>query len=109
MNNIQFQIAEFVSQREWQKFHTIKNLCMAISVEAGELMEIVEWRSDEELKAPLPAKLASIRDEIADIMICCLSLCNVTGIDPDEAMKDKLQKDELKYPAEVYRGRPPRL
>lgn len=100
-NNFQEKMEEFVDERNWMKYHNPKNLSMAISVEASELMEIFQWMTIEESKT-LSVDNAKIRnqlkDEIADIMIYCFSLANVTNLDLSEAIASKMVRNQNRFP-----------
>ena len=95
-------VADFVAERDWERYHAPKNLAAAISVEAAELQEIFLWR---ELDDPMDDKRAEIEGEIADIAICLINFCNRSGIDLDRVVRSKLLRAAEKYPAERVRGR----
>jgi NTP pyrophosphatase (non-canonical NTP hydrolase) len=97
----------FVAEREWERFHSPKNLAMGLSVEAAELMEHFLWVEGEPSRAVAhdPAKLGEVADEMADVACYLLALSNTLGVDLSEAILAKLAKTALKYPAEKYRGR----
>src|SRR5947209_15957652 len=100
-------VRRFAAEREWQPFHSPKNLSMGLAVEAAELMEHFLWVSTEESRQVVqdPAKLAEVADEIADVACYILNLGNTLGIDLSEAILAKIAKNAVKYPAEKYRGR----
>ena len=100
-------VANFVDARDWQPFHTPKNLSMSIAIEAAELMERFQWLTTEEAGAAVedPAELAAVTDELADIVIYCLSLSNALDLDVSSAVLGKLQTNEHRYPADEFRGR----
>ncbi|MEJ2735818.1 MAG: nucleotide pyrophosphohydrolase [Anaerolineae bacterium] len=100
-------VAGFVNDRDWQPFHTPKNLSMSIAIEAAELMEHFQWLTTEETHADVedPDKRAAVADELADIVIYCLSLSNALGLDVSSAVLGKLQANEHRYPADEFRGR----
>ncbi len=97
----------FVSERDWEQFHSPKNLVMGLSVEAAELMEHFLWIDNEGSKqiAQNAAELGEVADEMADVACYLLALANVLGIDLSDAIMSKLAKSALKYPSEKYRGR----
>src|SRR5262245_13516223 len=97
----------FVSEREWEKYHTPKNLAMSVAIEAGELMEHFQWLEPAEsfASADVPEVKAEIADELADVLCYALSLSNVLQIDLSSAVLGKLAKNAKKYPAERFRGR----
>lgn len=94
------RIRVFVDEREWGRFHSPKNLAMSIAIEAAELMEIVQWVSTEEAYASSADSdtLQQIEDEVADVMIYCMSLANVVGFDLAQAIARKIAKNGRKYP-----------
>lgn len=100
-------VRNFVEERAWQPFHSPKNLAMGIAVEAAELMECFLWLdlpASREV-ANDPAKREAIADEMADIACYLVNLSNVLGIDLSEALRAKMLKNALKYPADQYRGK----
>ena len=100
-------VADFVNSREWQPFHGPKNLSMSIAIEAAELMEHFQWLTTQEAQAAVtdPRERVAVADELADIMIYCLSLSNALDLDITSAVLGKLQTNEHRYPADEFRGR----
>lgn len=100
-------VAAFVDARDWQPFHNVKNLSMSIAIEAAELMERFQWLTTEEAQAAVEDsdEQAAVADELADILIYCLSLSNALDLDVSSAVLGKLQTNEHRYPAEEFRGR----
>lgn len=101
------RVLAFVQERDWEQFHSPKNLSMALAAESGELMEHFLWT---ESKASLevardPKKRPKIEDEIADVVIYALEFANMCGIDLAAAIEAKLVKNAVKYPVEKSRGR----
>ena len=94
-------IREFAQQRDWERFHTPKNLAMALSVEVAELVELFQWITPEESVALVdtPEGRAAVEDEIADIAIYLLRLADVMGVDVAEALRHKLQTNDDRFPA----------
>jgi len=92
---------EFARQRDWIRFHTPKNLAMALTGEVGELVELFQWlepdASFQVAKAPATAR--AVRDELADVLIYLAHLAAVLGVDLDEAVRTKLASNARKYPA----------
>ncbi len=99
-------VADFVAEREWQRYHDAKNLSMSIAIETAELMEHFQWTRNEELTVVTSDERVSIeiRDEIADIACYLLALANVLEIDLADALRDKIEKNKRKYPADEFRG-----
>lgn len=100
-------VASFVNARDWQQFHTPKNLAMALAIEAAELMEHFQWLEPQESKdvARDAAKRDAAGEELADVICYALAMANELGIDVATTMHAKMQKNALKYPAEEFRGR----
>jgi len=100
-------VRRFAADREWEPYHTPKNLAMGAAIEAAELMEHFLWvdgpGSLELMKDP--DRREQVADEIADVACHLFNLCNVVGLDLSEAFRAKMAKNDLKYPAEQYRGR----
>ena len=91
----------FCAARDWHRYHTPKNLVMALSVEAAELVEHFQWATPEESLNPTPRQRAEVADEIADVLIYLTELADVLGIDPIAAAREKIVKNAVKYPAPV--------
>ena len=100
-------VEEFVVERDWAQFHSPKNLSMALSVEAAELMELFTWHTAEsstELMREGQVRTAAA-EEIADVIIYAMALANRTGIDLAEAIVQKIEKNRKKYPVSEFKGR----
>ncbi|HEV3006713.1 MAG TPA: nucleotide pyrophosphohydrolase [Pirellulales bacterium] len=100
-------VREFVAARDWQQFHTPKNLSMSLAIEAAELMEHFQWLTPEQARAVAeqPEKLTQVGEELADVVCYALALANELQLDVARALRDKMVKNERKYPAEEYRGK----
>jgi NTP pyrophosphatase (non-canonical NTP hydrolase) len=100
-------IANFVAQRDWQQFHSPKNLSMSLAIEAAELMEHFQWLTIDQSRsiATEPDKLSEVADELADVLCYALALANELQIDVSAAIHSKMIKNERKYPAAEFRGR----
>ncbi|MBN1139751.1 MAG: nucleotide pyrophosphohydrolase [Anaerolineae bacterium] len=100
-------VAAFVDARDWRPFHTAKNLSMSIAIEAAELMERFQWLTPDEALAAVgePAERAAVAEELADIVIYCLSLSNALDLDLSSAVLGKLRTNEHRYPVGEFRGR----
>ena len=97
-------VDEFVSERDWHQFHAPKNLSMALSIEAAELMEHFQWISMDESRNPDPDKLSQIGEELADVLCYAMAMANELNIDIATAMKNKMVKNRQKYPQETFKG-----
>lgn len=91
----------FTDERNWNQFHSPKNLAMALTGEVGELVEIFQWLTEEESKkvADDPKTARAVRDELADVTLYLVRLCNVLNVDLNEAITHKIQTNSQKYPA----------
>ena len=94
-------IGEFASERNWDKYHTPKNLSMALSVESSELVEIFQWLTQEESKNIDSKDIQSVKDEVADILIYLIRIADKLDIDLEEAVLEKIKKNTKKYPVEL--------
>jgi dCTP diphosphatase len=102
---IKDRITEFIKERNWEQFHTPKNLAIAIGAEVGELLECFQWKTDAEINNMIEQNdIENIADEIADIYTYLISLCNSMNIDLEKAVCDKLEKNKLKYPVDKSFG-----
>ncbi len=101
------EVNRFVAERDWEQFHSPKNLSMSIAIEAAELMEHFQWNtvSEARLLTRDPEKYEEVIREVADIAIYLLSLCRALNIDLSRAIGEKLQLNRKKYPLEEYWGR----
>jgi len=99
-------IEQFMKDRDWDQFHSIKNLVMALSVECAELVELFQWTPEEEsnqLQSD-PKKLDRVRDEVADITIYLIRILQKTGINLEKAVADKMRQNAEKYPIAQAKG-----
>jgi len=101
------QLRQFVAERDWAQFHDPKNLAMLVGSEAGELVAEYRWVRNEQADAHShdPAARARIAAEVGDVGLALLLLCDRIGLDPLEAMRDKLAANRRKYPVETARGK----
>ena len=97
-------LREFTNERDWEQFHSPKNLAMALSVEVAEIVEIFQWLTQEESRALNADKLKKVKEEIADVMIFLTNLADKLGIDVLEAAKEKIEVNKKKYPVEKAKG-----
>jgi NTP pyrophosphatase (non-canonical NTP hydrolase) len=97
-------LRKFVAERDWDQFHSPKNLAMALSVEAAELLEHFQWLTEAESHRLPPEKRAQVRDEMADVLVYLVRLADKLDVDLLDAARKKIEKNALKYPAERVRG-----
>lgn len=98
------RLREFANARDWDKFHSPKNLSMALSVEASELVECFQWLTEEQSISLSGDQLAAVADEIADVQLYLIRLADKVGVDIDLAVEKKFKKNEIKYPVEKVKG-----
>ncbi len=105
MDDLRDAIKRFMGERDWEKFHSPKNLAMALSVEVAEIVEHFQWLAEEQSQDLPPEKLAEVREELGDVMIYLTELADKLGIDPVEAARAKVEINGHKYPAGLVRGK----
>jgi dCTP diphosphatase len=98
------QLDRFASERDWQPFHSPKNLASALVVEAGELLEHFQWMTEEQSRGLTPAQRDEVGAEVADVLLYLVQLASALGIDPVAAAQAKLQVNAQRYPIERARG-----
>ena len=105
MDTLTKRLRQFAEERDWQQFHSPKNLASALVVETAELLEHFQWLTEQQSRDLDAEKLSEVKDEIGDILIYLLRLADELGIDPMEAASDKLEKNAEKYPADKVKGK----
>lgn len=108
LNQIRLRIRAFAEAREWERFHTPKNLAMALAVEAAELMEPLQWLTTDEaaeVGTSDPETLAAVTDELADVAIYLVRLADVLGVELPAAIDRKLERNAERFPVDTVRGR----
>ncbi len=107
VNLVAKQLRIFADERDWHKFHTPKNLAMALVGEAAELSEIFQWLTADESSRIMERveQAEQVRDELADVMSYCIRLADILGVDLGEAISKKIAKNAAKYPVDLAKGR----
>jgi dCTP diphosphatase len=105
LEELRLRLAAFAAERDWEQFHSPKNLAMALAAEAGELLEHFQWLTEDESRALPEATRAEVALEIADVLLFLVRLADRLGIDPLEAATRKLELNARKYPVDKSRGR----
>ncbi|MFD0355199.1 nucleotide pyrophosphohydrolase [Streptomyces sp. NPDC127110] len=97
---LQRRLADFAAARDWAPYHTPKNLAVALSVEAAELVEIFQWLTPEQSAAVMekPESAHRVADEVADVMAYLLQFCEVVGVDVLDALAAKIERNEHRFP-----------
>ena len=104
LEDLKKRLREFARERDWEQFHSPKNLSMALIVEAAELVEHFQWLTEEQSRRLPPGKLEEVRDEMADVLVYLVRLADKLEVDLLEAAAQKIEKNALKYPADQVRG-----
>lgn len=104
VDDIKIKLRQFAHVREWDQFHSPKNLSMALAGEAGELLEQFQWITEEQSKNLTREQRQAVEEEMADVFLYLLRLADKLNIDLLEAAKAKMAKNELKYPPDKVKG-----
>ena len=104
LEELRVRISNFAKERDWDQFHSPKNLAMALIVEAGELLEHFQWLKQSESFELSPDKLEAVAEELADILVYLVRIADQIGVDLISATDKKIEANESKYPADKVRG-----
>lgn len=104
LENLKLELRKFAKQRDWDKYHSPKNLSMALAVEAGELLEHFQWMTELQSTKLDRSTLNAVEQEIADVQIYLVRLADKIGIDVAKAVKMKMRLNKSRYPARIVRG-----
>ncbi len=105
MEDLRTAIGAFITERDWEQYHSPKNLAMALSVEVAEIVEYFQWLTEEQSRNLPPKRLAEVREEIGDVMIYLMALTDKLELDPVEAARAKLEINKEKYPVDLVKGK----
>ncbi len=105
MKKVRDELLEFVRERDWEQFHSPKNLAMAMAVEASEILEIFQWKTEEESKNLSKDEVRHLREEVADVFLYLVNLASKYDIDIIQASHDKMVLNREKYPADLAKGK----
>ncbi len=103
-DELTLSLRKFAKDRDWDQFHSPKNISMALSVEVAEIVEHFQWLTEEQSQQLDDKVLAEVADEIADVQMYLIRLADKLGVDVLAAVEGKIKKNELKYPADKVRG-----
>ena len=95
------QILKFRDDRDWKQFHNLKDLAISISLEAAELLEVFQWSAED---VTCSDKIDKIKEELADVANYCVLMADACGLDLDEIIREKIKRNEEKYPVEKSKG-----
>lgn len=104
MEDLIKKLRQFAFDRDWEQFHSPKNLSMALAVEAAEILEHFQWLTEKESRNLPPEKIEKIKQEIGDVQIYLARLADQLGFSPIDAAKKKLKKNAKRYPPEKAKG-----
>lgn len=105
LDHLAGRLADFAAAREWQPFHSPKNLASALIVEAGELLEHFQWLTEDQSRTLDDPKKAAVADEMADVLLYLVQLASSLQVDLLDAARCKIERNESRYPVERARGR----
>jgi len=102
-------IREFVKERNWDQYNLPLNLAVSTSIEAGELLELFQWKTHEDVEVALKDNRfrEELASEIADVLVYLLRVADTTGIDPTKAVVEKMKRNREKYPIDYWKGKAP--
>ena len=104
VDDLQRRLHAFADARDWERFHSPKNLAMAVASEAGELLDVFQWLTEEESRHPSDETRRRATEEIADVLIYLLRLGDKLGVDFQKTILDKMELNERKYPVDLAKG-----
>jgi dCTP diphosphatase len=104
LSHLRDLLRQFAAERDWDQFHSPKNLASALAVEAAELLERFQWLTEDESRQLPPAELAKVREEMADVLNYLVRLADKLEVNLVEAARDKIRMNAVKYPVEKSRG-----
>lgn len=105
LKKLRDQLRKFAKDRDWEQFHTPKNLTLALVGEVGELAEVLQWLSDKEIKKLIKTEPDKVADELADVLLYLIRLSDQLKIDLMSAAIKKIKKNELNYPVKKSKGK----
>jgi NTP pyrophosphatase (non-canonical NTP hydrolase) len=104
LESLKIQLRQFAAERDWDQFHSPKNLASALSVEAAELLEPFQWLTEEQSRSLSPEKMQAVRKEMADVLIYLVRLADKLDVDLLQAAREKIAENAKKYPVEKSKG-----
>jgi len=104
LTELRERLRQFAAERDWEQFHSPKNLAIALSVEAAELLEHFQWVTEDASQRLPDAEVAKVREELADVLLYLVRLADRLGVELIAAAKDKIELNARRYPAGLVRG-----
>jgi len=105
VSDLKKSVSDFVTKRDWERFHNPKDLAISLSIECGELLELFQWKTLKDVDIRDEKMADKLKEELADIVIYAISMPNATSIDISDAVMEKIKMNESKYPAEEWKGK----
>lgn len=105
LDELKERLRRFTAERDWEQFHSPKNLSMALIVETAELVEHFQWFTEAQSAHLTPDELSAVEEEMADVFIYLTRLSDILGVDLLDAARRKIERNEKKYPADQVRGK----
>jgi NTP pyrophosphatase (non-canonical NTP hydrolase) len=105
LHDLTARLLKFRQDRDWQQFHNPKDQMLSLCLEAAEVLELVQWRNGESMENHLREHQSELADELADVLGWVLLIAHDQGIDLNTAMRNKIEKNEQKYPVSQAKGR----
>lgn len=105
LQDVRDRLRDFAAARDWEQFHSPKNLAMALVVEAGELVELFQWLTEEQSRTLTAEQREAVEQEMADVLLYLVRLADRLGVDLLDAVARKIDINEKKYPAALVRGK----
>ncbi|GMR04073.1 MAG: nucleotide pyrophosphohydrolase [Gammaproteobacteria bacterium] len=105
LDELKERLRQFTAERDWEQFHSPKNLSMALIVEAAELVEHFQWLTEAQSAHLTPDELSAVEEEMADVFIYLTRLSDILGVDLLDAARRKIERNEKKYPVDQVRGK----
>lgn len=106
LDELKVKLQQFAHERDWDQFHSPKNLAMALAGEAGELLEVFQWLTEEQSKNLTTNQMAAVADELADVQIYLIRLADKLNLDLTKEAKRKIASNAVKYPINKAKGNP---
>jgi len=104
LHRLRDALREFSAEREWDQFHSPRNLATALAVEAAELLEPFQWLTDEQSRALPPEVRSAVEEELADVLLYLIRLADRLDVDLERAARSKIERNAVKYPVDKARG-----
>lgn len=109
MQSLIDEVVKFREERDWQKTISLKNVAIALNLEAAEVLEHFQWKSDEEMETYIKSHKTEVEEEVMDVLFHVALLAEMLGTNVDEMFLKKMEKNKIKYPVEKVKGKNPHI